>query len=192
MLLYLTLFLPLLGGALLPLFRLKTLKSRGIYVEAVVILTSILTWGLLLTRTDARYDLFTVMDGLTLSFKVDGMSCIFAGLVSILWPLASLYGFEYMTHEERPNTFFAFYTMTYAVTLAVAMAANLFTLYVFYECLTLITLPLVVHKQDAKSIRAGRQYLYFSISGAAMAFLTLVFMLRVQHSSSTFLITSLM
>ena len=178
MLLYLTLFIPLLFGALLPLFRFKSLKSRGIYAEAVVILTSILTWILLLTRRDVRFDLLTVMDGLTLSFKVDGMSCVFAGLVSILWPLASLYGFEYMTHEERPNTFFAFYTMTYAVTLAVAMAANMFTLYVFYECLTLITLPLVVHKQDAKSIRAGRKYLYYSISGAAMAFIALVFTLH--------------
>ena len=178
MLLLITLLVPLISGALLPLFRFKTLKSRGIYVEAAVILTSILTWVLLLTRSDARIDLFTIMDGLTLSFKVDGMSCIFAGLVSILWPLASLYGFEYMTHEERPNTFFAFYTMTYAVTLAVAMAANLFTLYVFYECLTLITLPLVVHKQDAKSIRAGRKYLYYSISGAAMAFIALVFTLH--------------
>ncbi|MBR2717808.1 MAG: proton-conducting membrane transporter [Clostridia bacterium] len=178
MLLYLTLLIPLLGGALLPLFRFRDLKSRGIYVEAVVILTSILTWILLLTRTEARIDLLTVMDGLTLSFKVDGMSCVFAGLVSILWPLASLYGFEYMTHEERPNTFFAFYTMTYAVTLAVALAANLFTLYVFYECLTLITLPLVVHKQDAKSIRAGRKYLYYSITGAAMAFIALVFTLH--------------
>lgn len=178
MLLLITLLVPLISGALLPLFRFKTVKSRGIYVEAAVILTSILTWVLLLTRTDARIDLFSIMDGLTLSFKVDGMSCIFAGLVSILWPLASLYGFEYMTHEERPNTFFAFYTMTYAITLAVAMAANLFTLYVFYECLTLITLPLVVHKQDAKSVRAGRKYLYFSISGAALAFIALVFTLH--------------
>ena len=178
MLLYLTLIIPLLFGALLPLFRFKDLKSRGIYVEAVVILTSILVWIMLLTRTDTRFDLFTVMEGLTLSFKVDGMSCVFAGLVSILWPLASLYGFEYMTHEERPNTFFAFYTMTYAVTLAVALAANLFTLYVFYECLTLITLPLVVHKQDVKSIRAGRNYLYYSITGAAMAFIALVFTLH--------------
>lgn len=183
MLLYLTLLLPLLGGALLPLFRPKSLKSRGLYVEAVVIATSILVWFLLLNRTETRYDLFTVMDGLTLSFKVDGMSCVFAGLVSVLWPLASLYGFEYMTHEERPNTFFAFYTMSYAITLAVALAANLFTLYVFYECLTLITLPLVVHKQDAKSIRAGRKYLYYSITGAAMAFIALVFSLHYGQTT---------
>lgn len=183
MLLYLTLLLPLLGGALLPLFRFKGLKSRGIYVETVVIATSILVWTLLLTRTDTRYDLFTVMNGLTLSFKVDGMSCVFAGLISVLWSLASLYGFEYMTHEERPNTFFAFYTMTYGITLAVALAANLFTLYVFYECLTLITLPLVVHKQDAKSIRAGRKYIYYSITGAAMAFIALVFTLHYGQTT---------
>ncbi len=183
MLLYLTILLPLVGGALLPLFRFRSVKTRGIYVEAVVIATSALVWTLLLTRTDTRYDLFTIMDGLTLSFRVDGMSCVFAGLISVLWPLASLYGFEYMTHEERPNTFFAFYTMSYAVTLAVSLAANLFTLYVFYECLTLITLPLVVHKQDAKSIRAGRKYLYYSITGAAMAFIALVFTLHYGHTT---------
>ena len=106
MLLYIALLLPLVGGALLPLFRLKTVKSRGIYVEAVVLATSVLVWVLLLTRTDTRYELFPIMDGLTLAFRVDGMSCIFAGLVSVLWPLASLYGFEYMTHEERPGTFY--------------------------------------------------------------------------------------
>ena len=177
MLLYLTLLVPLLGGALLPLFRFQTVKSRGIYVEAVVCLTSVLAWVLLVTRQDTTWTLYTIMDGLSIRFKVDGMSCIFVGLVSFLWPLASLYGFEYMTHEERPNTFFSWYTMTYGITLAVATSASLFTLYIFYECLTLITLPLVTHKQDAVSNRAGRKYVYFSITGAAMAFAALVFII---------------
>ena len=186
MLLYLTLLLPLLGGAILPLFRFDSVKKRGIYVEAVVLTTSVLTWILLLTRTEARYTLMHLyhMEGnLDLTFRVDGMACVFAGLVSLLWPIASLYAFEYMKHEERPNTFFCFYTMSYAVTLAVALSANLFTLYIFYECLTLITLPLVVHKQDAKSIRAGRKYLTFSISGAALAFIALVCVLHFGTST---------
>lgn len=175
MLLYIVMLLPLAGGLALPLFRFKGSRARALYVEAVVLATSVLTFALLVSGPRARYDLFTIMDGFTLSFRVDGPGCIFAGLISLLWPLATLYGFEYMAHEERPNTFFAFYTMTYGVTLAVALAANLFTLYVFYECLTLITLPLVTHKKDPKSIRAGRRYLYFSISGAALAFIALVF-----------------
>ena len=183
MLLYLTLLLPLLGGAVLPLFHFRTVKKRAIYVESVVCLTSVLVWVLLLTRQNTAYPLYTLMDGLTLTFRVDGLSCVFAGLVSLLWPLASLYGFEYMTHEERPNHFFAFYTMSYAVTLAVALSGSLFTLYVFYECLTLITLPLVTHKQDSASARAGRKYLTFSITGAAMAFVALVFVHHYGHGT---------
>lgn len=175
MLLYLSLLLPLVGGAILPLFRFKSVKSRGIYVEAVVITTSILVWALLLTRQDTTYVLYPMLKGFSIAFRVDGMSCVFAGLVALLWPLASLYGFEYMTHEERPNTFFAFYTMSYSVTLAVALSANLFSMYIFYECLTMITLPLVTHKLNTKSVYAGRRYLYFSIGGAALAFIALVF-----------------
>lgn len=174
MLLYLALLLPLLGGALLPLLRLHDLKRRSIYVEAVVILTSIIVWALLLTRTDACYTLYHLTDSLALSFRVDGMGAVFGGLVSILWPIASLYAFEYMQHEERPVSFFAFYTMSYAVTLAIAFSGNLFSLFIFYECLTLITLPLVIHKQDAASSNAGRKYLIYSISGAALAFIGLV------------------
>lgn len=177
MLLFLTIALPMLGGAAMGLMRFSSAKSRGIYVETIVLATSILTWVLLLTRTDTTYVLCHMNSELALAFRVDGMSCIFAGLVSILWPLASLYGFEYMQHEERPNTFFSYYTMSYAVTLAVAFSANLFSLYVLYECLTLITLPLVIHKKDTMSIRAGRKYLTFSISGAALAFIALVFII---------------
>lgn len=175
MLLNLSLIIPLLFGALLPLFRFKTVKSRAIYVEAVVLATSALVWAMLATRTEATYVFYHMTSTLAISFRVDGMSCVFAGLVSFLWPLASLYGFEYMTHEERPDSFFAFYTMTYGITLAIATAANLFTLYVFYECLTMITLPLVVHKKDARSIHAGRKYVYYSIGGAALAFIGLIF-----------------
>lgn len=177
MLLFLTIALPMLGGAAMGLMCFSSAKFRGIYVETIVLATSILTWVLLLTRTDTTYVLCHMNSELALAFRVDGMSCIFAGLVSILWPLASLYGFEYMQHEERPNTFFSYYTMSYAVTLAVAFSANLFSLYVFYECLTLITLPLVIHKKDTMSIRAGRKYLTFSISGAALAFIALVFII---------------
>ncbi len=183
MLIYLSMLLPMLMGLALPLFRFKNARARSIYVEGAVLLTSALVWIALGTRTETRLDLFSIMDGLTLSFRLDGPACIFSGLVSILWPLASLYAFEYMEHEERPVSFFSFYTITYGVTLAVSMAANLFTLYVFYECLTLITLPLVIHKKDAKSIRAGRRYLYFSISGAAMAFIALVFTLHYGNGT---------
>ncbi len=174
MLILLTLLTPLLGGALLGVLRFSSAKVRAVYVEAIVLTTSFLVLALLLSRTETPFILYTLMDGLPLSFRVDGMGAVFAGLVAILWPIASLYGFAYMEHEERENTFFCWYTMSYAAALAVAFSANLFTLYVFYECLTLVTLPLVFHKKDAQSIRAGRKYLTYSISGAAMAFIAMI------------------
>ena len=175
MLLYLTLLLPLIGGGLMALIKFRSSRERLIYTEAVVGVTSILTWIMLLTRTNETQVLCHLTDLFTLSFKVDGMGCVFAGLVAVLWPLATLYGFEYMKHEHNENSFFSWYTMTYGITLAIALSANLFTMYVFYECLTLITMPLVIHKKDAKSIHAGRKYLYYSIGGAALGFMALVF-----------------
>lgn len=64
-----------------------------------------------------------------------------------------------------------------------ALAGNLFSLYVFYECLTMVTLPLVTHKKDVQSIRAGRKYLIFSISGAALAFIALIFIMHYGVST---------
>ena len=174
MLIFLTLLVPLLAGAAMAFIRFPSGKARAIYVESAVCLTSLMVLSLLLTRTQETVILYNLMEKLPLAFRLDGPACVFAGLVAVLWPIASLYAFEYMKHEERDNTFMAWYTMTYAVTLAVAFSANLFTLYVFYECLTLITLPLVIHKKDTMSIRAGRKYLTYSITGAALAFIAMV------------------
>ena len=174
MLIILTLLVPLLGGAAMSFLRCQSGKARAIYVESVVCLTSLMVLSLLLTRTQETLVLYYLIDKLPLAFRLDGPACLFAGLVALLWPIASLYAFEYMKHEERENSFLCWYTMSYAATLAVAFSANLFTLYVFYECLTLVTLPLVIHKKDAMSIRAGRKYLTYSITGAALAFIALV------------------
>ncbi len=183
MLIFLTLLVPLLGGAAMAFIRFPHGKARAIYVESVVCLTSLMVLSLLLTRTEETVILYHLIDKLPLAFRLDGTACTFAGLVAVLWPIASLYAFEYMKHEERENSFLSWYTMSYAATLAVAFSANLFTLYVFYECLTLITLPLVIHKKDALSIRAGRKYLLYSITGAALAFIALIVLFFISGTT---------
>jgi len=183
MLILLTLLVPLVGGAAMAFLRFGSGKARAVYVESVVCLTSLMVLSLLLTRTEETVILYYLIDKLPLAFRLDGAACTFAGLVAVLWPIASLYAFEYMKHEERENAFLSWYTMSYAATLAVAFSANLFTLYVFYECLTLITLPLVIHKKDTMSIRAGRKYLVYSITGAALAFIALIVLFVIAGST---------
>lgn len=129
--------------------------------------------------------LFRLYGNLRVSFKLDGMGSVFAGLVACLWPLAVLYSFEYMRHEKRKTSFFAYYLMTYGVTVGIAFAGNLVTLYLFYELLTLVTFPLVLHPMTKEAARASRRYLYYSIGGAAFAFIGLVFVLSFSSTGNT-------
>ena len=179
MLLMAALFLiPLLGGLLLPLFRFRSRLLRGLYTEGVTLAVSLLALRLCLTPPDDVLTLFSFADLFSLSFRMDGLSRVFTGLLAFLWPLAVLYALEYMPHAGRENAFFAWYTLSYAAALGVSLAANLFTLYVCYECLTLATLPLVTHLRDDPSVRAGRRYLVYSLSGAALAFAGMLLLTR--------------
>lgn len=183
-------FLPVLSGVVMlfhPWGRKEWDRKRELFIEGLVVLNSLLVAAAIGGGTDGgrRLVLFRLYSTLTIMFKLDSMGSVFAGLVAFLWPLATLYAFEYMKHEERKNTFFAFYTMTYGITMGIALAGNLVTLYLFYEMLTLVTLPLVLFPLTTEAVRAGRSYLYYSIGGAAFAFIGLVFVLGFSSVGTT-------
>lgn len=170
-------FFPILAGLLIPMIKWKKRWQMEVYTEVIVILTSIVTWSLVLIDEIPAYTLVKFTGNLSIYFRMDGLSMVFAGLVSALWPLATLYAFEYMTKEEHENVFFMFYTMTYGVTLGIACAGNILTMYFFYELLTLVTVPLVMHTLTRKAILASRKYLYYSLGGAAFAFIGMIFVI---------------
>ena len=169
--------LPILGGIGIPLLPFGKRKWMLAYIEAVVVLTSAVVWALLPGGTTETFHVVHFINDLSISFKIDGMSMVFAGLVALLWPLATLYAFEYMAHEDHEKTFFLFYTMTYGVTLGIAFASDMLTMYFFYELLTLVTVPLVMHSLTREAILAVRNYLYVSIGGAAFALMSMVFLI---------------
>lgn len=182
----LVILLPFIAGILSALLPFKKRSHWEIFLESAVILNSILVWYLLLHHSDSTFVLAHFTGDLSINFRVDGMSMVFAGLVSALWPFATLYAFEYMTKEEHEKIFFLFYTMTYGVTLGIALAANLLTMYFFYELLTLVTVPLVMHTLTREAILASRKYLYYSLGGAAFAFLGLI-MIIVYGTTNNFI-----
>lgn len=179
--------IPIIAGILVPTLSFKKRWQKEVFLETAVILNSILVWYLLLHHSDSTFLLAHFTGDLNISFRVDGMSMVFAGLVSALWPFATLYAFEYMTKEEHENVFFLFYTLTYGVTLGIALAANLLTMYFFYELLTLVTVPLVMHTLTREAVLASRKYLYYSLGGAAFAFLGLI-MVIVYGSTTDFIL----
>ena len=174
--------LPFAGGLLLQLLKFKERKYKQFYIFSYVLLNTLLTYVLLSQGTTNLIRVINFAgEKLDFSFKIDGMSMVFAGLVATLWPLATLYSFPYMEHEHNgrvhENIFYMFYTATYGVTLGIAMSGNLLTMYCFYELLTLVTVPLVMHTLTREAVHASRKYFYYSLGGAAFAFLGLIFLL---------------
>ena len=113
--------------------------------------------------------LFSLTDTLTLGLRVDGTGSLFAVLTSIMWLLTGIHSVAYMKHEEWAERFYGFYLIVVGVLVGLDYAADLVTLYVFYEMMTLTSLPLVLHELTKEAVQAGMKYLFYSVGGAFLA-----------------------
>ncbi|MBO5094016.1 MAG: proton-conducting membrane transporter [Lachnospiraceae bacterium] len=182
MMMFIVVLIPFLTGIAIPLIPFSKRGHMMAFLEGLVLLNSALVFSLLMHRPEESFAIVKFTGDLTLSFRIDGMSMVFGGLVAALWPLATLYSFEYMKHEKNERIFFMFYTITYGVTLGIAFAEDLVTMYFFYELLTLVTVPLVMHTLTREAILASRKYLYYSLGGAAFGFIGMIFIIVYSNS----------
>ena len=120
----------------------KERMARQIYVASIVVANMILSIIFIFAVPHQEFTLIRFTDTLSISFRVDGLSTVFGMIVSILWAVSTFYSFEYMKHEGKENKFFSFFTMSFGVVMGIAFSANLLTMYLFYELLTVATLPL--------------------------------------------------
>ena len=123
-----------------------------------------LVWSLLPTLMAGgrpAVEVSEVMPGLSIAFRVEPLGMLFAALASGLWIVNSIYSIGYMrgNKEKNQTRFFVCFALALSATMGVAFAGNLFTLFLFYELLTLSTYPLVSHKGDAATVRSARVYL---------------------------------
>jgi len=165
---------PIICGAIMQRLPLKSRRWRAFYVMGVSLITSAWVFGLIFSGAGNTFEIFRITDRFVCALRMDKAGSVFLGLAAALWPFAVLYATEYMRHEERENSFFGFYTICYGVVILLAASANIFTLYVFYELLTLATIPLVFHKKDKESIRATRKYVLYLFGGASLGLAALV------------------
>lgn len=116
--------------------------------------------------------LFEVLPGLALAFRVEPLGMLFALVASGLWIVNSLYSIGYMrgNGEAKQTRFYVCFALALFSAVGIAYAANVFTLFVFYEMLTLITYPLVTHHGTDKARDGGRIYLGLLV-GTSVLFL---------------------
>ena len=136
--------------------------------ETVTLVTSGILFVLVVSLTPQVMDggrpaavIVETLPGLPLAIQVEPLGMLFALVASFLWIITSIYSIGYMRgHGERNQTrFYVCFAIALSSTMGVAFAANMFTLFVFYEALTLSTYPLVTHAGTEEARRGGRVYL---------------------------------
>lgn len=107
--------------------------------------------------------LFKLAPGADIAFRVDAFGMLFGLVASSLYIITAMYSIGYMRglNEHGQTRFVSFFALAISATIGAAFSANLITLYLFYEVLSLATYPLVTHHQDAESRISGRRYLTF-------------------------------
>lgn len=176
---------------ILAAFILPLLTTLGIWLtgkspdvrEGVTLVGAVLLFivacllaGTVASGTPAEYVLGTSVPGLDFAFKMEPLGAMFALVASGLWIVNSFYSIGYMRgNKERHQTrFYMCFAIALLGAMGVALAGNLFTLFVFYEVLTLSTFPLVAHKGDANALRGGRIYLMTLLATSIGLFLVAI------------------
>ena len=111
--------------------------------------------------------------GLAIAFVLEPLGLLFATLASFLWLVTSVYAIGYMRnhHEKKQTSFYSYFAIALASVMGIAFAANLFTLFIFYEVLTLSTYPLVTHAGTRAARDGGRVYLAYLLGSSVVLLL---------------------
>ena len=114
--------------------------------------------------------LLSLSPGITLTLRVDTVGMIFGLSASFLWIITSFYSIGYMRSESshKQTRYYSAFALCLASTIGIAFSANLLTFILFYEVLTLVTYPLVIHKETPQAISAGHKYLAYLLTGGVM------------------------
>ncbi len=173
-----SIFIPFAGAILIALFGNKRLPG-GHAREWLAMITSValllnvipLLQAFLETKTVITQTLIEPVPGVALKFTIEPLGMMFAIIASLLWVINTIYSFGYMrgNNEKNQTRFYTCFAISIGSTMGLAFSANLFSLFVFYEVLSLSTYPLVAHKGNETAKQGARTYLAI-LMGSSIAF----------------------
>lgn len=164
--------------------RSALLKVTGVSFVVCALLASVVISG----ACGNVLMLFRLVDDVMVFFAIDTLGRIFAGIVLLVFVLAGFFSFVYMSHEKNEKRYYGFYLITFGVLMGLCFSGNLVTLYLFYEFMTLASMPLVIHSGSREAVMAGLKYLFYSFGGAYMALFGLYFLYQYSRDPLVFFV----
>ena len=171
----LTLLPPLLVIPFILLFgeKQKNLREGSIIVAGLVLLAiNLLLLQACLQGISPATPAHVIFGNLSLQLRTEPLGALFGVLASFLWIITTIYSIGYMrAHKEINQTrFYTCFALAIAAVMLAAHAANLLTLFVAYELITLSTIPLVTHAGTPAARRAGKIYV-LTLMGSSIGLL---------------------
>lgn len=177
-LLILPILIPVIGGLLVAFVKaLDDMRLRRVAVTVTLAATALSVLAVIL-RGDSSLTLFRLTPSIPVLLRIDNIGRLYSGFISVVFLCVGIYSFEYMHHEKNEKRFYAFYLFTLAALMGLSLCGTIVTLYMFYEAMTLLSLPLVTHTQTKEAVAAGIKYLIYSVIGASLALAGIFFLNR--------------
>ncbi len=154
------------------------LGGAGLCITVLSMITPVLRDG------PIQCTLFPLLPGVDFALRVDALGLVFAVTSSCLWILVSLYSIGYMRSlgEHAQTRFYISFALALTGAIGIALAANLVTMFLFYELLTISTYPLVAHEETPEARSAGHKYLAYLLTGGVFF---LIAILMTYHLTGT-------
>lgn len=159
-------------------------EDRCVFTGFVMVLECIVV-ALVALDGERALTLFKMTEQLPIALHSDGTSRIFSIVMALMWTISGFFSFSYMQHEHNEKTYYAFYLMTMASLMALTLSGTMVTMYLFFEMMTFISVPMVLHTRTKEAVAAGIKYLIYSVAGATMGLLG-IFMLTPNISNPYF------
>ncbi len=160
---------------------------EGVTITASLVLIVLVSWLYALVKGGATVAVAgpELFPGLSLSFAIEPLGMLFSLVAGYLWLVTTVYAIGYMRghHEENQTRFYACFAVAISSVMGIAFAANLFTLFIFYEVLTLSTYPLVTHAGTEQAKQGGRVYLGILLTTSVLFLLLAI--IGTWHATGT-------
>lgn len=178
-------FVPLfaIGVSFLAALLILLLRRISKAKEIVTILAAVIKFFLILSITPKilagqiiELNIVQILPNLFIKLRVDSIGLLFALVASFLWIVTSIYSIGYMKASggKSLTRYFASFAFSLSATIGAAFSANLLTFFIFYEMLTIVTYPLVIHDETNEAYKAGRKYLKYLIGGGALMLIAII------------------
>lgn len=176
MLLILPLILPIIAALLLWVLPKddRKLCDRFMLISLAI---SVIVSALAVLSAEKSVTLWQMTETIHIGLRTDGLARFYVAFISVVWMMVGIYSISYNAHDVHYRRYNCFFLATYGVLMGLSMSANAITFYMFYEMMTLITLPLVMHTMEKEAVAAGIKYLIYSVFGASAALLGIFFMM---------------